>query len=558
MRFRTKIQMALAAAVLLVTSPALYAQAVYGSIFGTVTDATGAVIPNATVTVTDTAKGTSVTVQSNGSGEFTVEHLIPDAYDVRVVMNGFKSYQTTGLRVDADTSRKIEATLQTGGSDQTIDVSADMVPQLKTDRADVSTVFEAKEIQDLPVGDRNFTNLQLLLPGAQKLGWSHAASENPQGSQQIQVDGQAFGGVAFELDGTDNQDPILGIIVINPNIDSLAESKITTQNFDAEFGKAVSSVVTAQTKSGTNAFHGSAFDYRQSNANLARDPFSQGPHTQFPGGLKNQFGGSLGGPIFKDKAFFFLDYQGVRQKVGVSELQTVPSALLTSTCLGQSIGPSGIAGCDFSEYLANLPTLTDTSVTPNITYKSGQIFQKNGSPYPGNVIPAAEVSPQAKALLTLLQPYKPNTSGSLGGLKNNFGGGGNGGFNSDQWDVRADYQVSERIHAFGRFSRFTDVLTGKTLFGAAGGSGFGLGGYGGTSQGANDSLALGTDIAVNPKLVTDVRLGYYRYNINTSKYDAGVNLATQLGIPGENLGDPVTSGAPLFNLTEVGGSGVPE
>ena len=124
----------------------------------------------------------------------------------------------------------------------------------------------------LPVGDQNFTNLQLLLPGAQKLGWSHAADENPQGSQQIQVDGQAFGGTAFELDGTDNQDPILGIIVINPAMDAVTETKITTQNYDAELGKAVSAVVTAQTRSGTNHFHGSAYDFRAGNANVARDP----------------------------------------------------------------------------------------------------------------------------------------------------------------------------------------------------------------------------------------------------------------------------------------------
>ncbi len=146
------------------------------------------------------------------------------------------------------------------GSDTgtTVEVNADTQPVLKTDTADVSTVFDQQQVSSLPVGDQNFTNLQLLLPGAQKLGWSHAADENPQGSQQIQVDGQAFGGTAFELDGTDNQDPILGIIVINPAMDAVTETKITTQNFDAELGKAVSAVVTAQTRSGTNQFHGSA------------------------------------------------------------------------------------------------------------------------------------------------------------------------------------------------------------------------------------------------------------------------------------------------------------
>ncbi len=512
-----------------------FGQAVYGSIVGTVTDATGAVIPNATITVTDVAKGTSVSAQSNGSGEFAVDHLIPDTYDVKVAAAGFKGYSTTGLHLFADTAAKIDASLTTGGADQTVEVSADSVPQLKTDRADVSTIFNSREIVDLPIPDRNFTNLQLLLPGAQALGWSHAASEDPQGSKQIEVDGQAFAGVAFQLDGTDNQDPILGIIVINPNADSLSETKITTQNFDAEFGKAVSSVITAQTKSGTNSFHGSAFDYRQSSANQARDPFRQPRSAFFPPGLKNQFGGSIGGPILKNKLFFFGDYQGVRQKVGTAILQTVPTALATSSCLGTT-------GCDFSEYLS----------LPN---KAGVIYQQNGNPYAGNIIPASQVSPQAKNLFKILQAYKPNaTGGPANGLVNNFSQGGTGLFNSDQWDVRGDYTLSERTHAFGRFSRFTDTLTGKTLFGDAGGAGFGIGGFGGTSLGANDSAALGVDVAVNPKLVTDVRLGYYRYNIITSKYDAGTAFATQLGIPGLNTSDPITSGAPGFSISQPDGS----
>ncbi|MEG9438851.1 TonB-dependent receptor [Edaphobacter sp. HDX4] len=526
------------------TSIYTYSQAVYGSIYGTVTDASSAVVPNATVTVTDVSKGTTNEVQSNANGEFTADHLIPDIYDVKVSAAGFHNFQQTGIQVFADTSVKVQIVLTVGAADQTIEVNADSVPLLKTDRADVSTVFGAQEIQNLPIPGRNFTGLQLLLPGAQEMGWSHAASENPQGSKQIMVDGQAFAGVAYELDGTDNQDPILGIIVVNPNLDSLSETKITVQNFDAEFGKAVSSVVTAQTKSGSNKFHGSAFDYRQSAANLAKNPFTQGPlQGKVPQALKNQFGGSIGGPVLKDKVFFFGDYQGVRQKVGTSNTQTVPSSLLVETCLGKQVGPSGIPGCDFSEYAAN--------VTPA---GSGVIYQKSGQPYPGNVIPASQVSTQAKNFFALLEPYKPNNPGTFNGLKNNYSGSGTGGLNSDQWDVRGDYQMNEKVHFFGRFSRFTDTLSGTTMFGDAGGAGFGIGGYGGTSKGANDSVAVGADIAVNAKLVTDVRLGYFRYNIITSKYNQTVPFADQLGIPGMNTGVLATGGAPSFQLAEVGSS----
>jgi hypothetical protein len=535
-----------------------HAQAVYGSVYGTVTDASGAAIPGATITVTDESKGTSVTAKSNESGAYSVEHLIPDAYTVKIEAPGFKANETQHLQVQADTSPKVDAAMTTGGASETVNVNADAIPQLKTDRADVATVFDQRTVSDLPVSGRNFTSLQLLLPGAQQLGWSHAASENPQASQQIQIDGQAFGGTAFELDGTDNQDPILGIIVVNPALDAVTESKIATQNFDAEFGKAVSAVVTAQTKSGTNNFHGSAFDYRRSNANLARNPFTQFPNPAtpnrtgnlIPGGLYSEFGGSIGGPVLKDRAFFFGDYQGQRQRQGISGTQSVPTTLLMNTCLGTQVGASGIAGCDFSQYATQL------AGGPN----NALIYDPaTGQPFPGNVIPAARLSPQALALLRLVQPYAPNTApnGATGttGLAGNYSASGQGIFNADQWDVRGDIQATQRIHAFGRFSRFTDTLTGLTIFGPAGGTGFGLAGFGGTSIGANDSLAAGADMAINATLLTDFRIGYFRYNIGTTKYDQGTNFQTALGIPGSNL-NPITSGAAAFQIEDPGAKGI--
>jgi Carboxypeptidase regulatory-like domain len=548
MRLQTLRALWLPAVLGLVCFPNLCpAQAIYGNIIGTVTDNTGAVVPNATVTVTDETKGTSVTAQSNASGDFSVEHLIPDTYDIKVTASGFKAFLQTGIVVNADTSPKVDAKLEVGGESETVTVSADQVPELKADRADVSAIFSQQTVSELPLSNRNFTSLQLLLPGAQQLGWSHAADENPQGSQQIQIDGQAFGGVAYELDGTDNEDPILGIIVINPPLDAVTEAKIATQNFDAEFGKAVSAVVTVQTKSGSNDFHGSAFDYRQSAANLARDPYTQfAPNpatgTLIPQALFNQFGGSIGGPFKKDRIFFFGDYQGVRQKVGTSALMTVPSPYLISTCLGQSATSTGVPGCDFSQY-------------SNAIAGPGQplIYDPTtGRPFPGQVIPASRLSAPALALLKLLQPYQPNKTGVFGALSSgNYAASGTGLFNYDQWDERVDFQVTQKIHAFERFSRFTDVLSGGTIFGPAGGAGFGINNYGGNSAGANDSLASGADIAVNSSLLTDFRVGYYRYNIITSKYDQGTSFATELGIPGINLGDRFTSGAPGFNIQDV-------
>ena len=562
-RLRSALVLCLiACASLLMDAPAM-AQSVYGSIYGTVTDTSGAAIPGATITVKDVSKGTVVTATSNASGDYSVPHLIPDVYDLSVTAKGFQRFDAKGISVLADTAPRIDPTLQVGGSATTITVNAGQEPELKTDRADVSTVFNQRQMETLPVGDQNFTGMQLLLPGAQLLGWSHAADENPQGSKQIQIDGQAFGGTAFELDGTDNQDPILGIIVINPTTDAVTETKITTQNFDAELGKAVSAVVTAQTRSGTNHFHGDVYDFRTGNANLARDPFTQPPVSgAIPPGLKNRFGASIGGPIIKDKAFFFFNFEGQRQKVGTSATDTLPTNNLVQSCLGNSLGSGsgGIAGCDFSEYadqLGSAGIIYDTT-QPYIGTDGKTHYQ----PFQNNVIPASYLSPQALALLAYLEPYTTNIklggTGSVNGLDSNFHKSGTGLFNGNQWTERVDYALNEKAHAFERFSRFTSTLTGAVMFGAAGGPGFGLGNFGGNSTGANDSLASGMDIAISPTLLTDFRLGYYRYNVIDSKHDQSTEFANTLGIPGINMGTYFTGGSPGFFIGTVpGGSQQP-
>src|SRR5438093_9940096 len=332
-------------------TPPASGQAVFGSIFGTVTDPSGAAVPNAKVTVTSASKATSYTATTNADGNYSVTHLIPDAYNVRAEAAGFKAFEVKNIPVSADAAARVDGQFQVGGTTETVEVTSE-APQLKTDRSDVAIEFNQRYVEDLPVLNRNFTSFELLSPGTQKLvGWSHAATENPQGGQQIFVNGQHFSGTGFELDGTDNQDPILGIIVVNPNLEAIQESKIALQNYDAEFGKAVAGLVTVQTKSGTNDVHGSGFYFRRTDALAARDPFTQfqkDPITGrfIPPARWQQFGGTLGGPIIKNKLFFFGDYQGTRQKVGITNLLTIPTAKVLSTCR-QTTG-----NCDLSEYRA--------------------------------------------------------------------------------------------------------------------------------------------------------------------------------------------------------------
>src|SRR5216684_2922269 len=318
-------------------------QAVYGGIIGTVTDPQGNAVAGAKITVTSITKNTSDETTTNESGNFSVIHLIPDTYRVKIEAAGFKAYNVASVLVQVDTTVRVDGQLQVGEVTQTVEVTGE-VPQLKTDRADVSLDFNSDYVEKLPLVNRNFQSLLLSAPGTQQIGWNHAATENPQGSQQTFVQGQHFSGTGYELDGTDNQDPILGIIIINPNLDSVEEAKITLMNYDAEFGKSIAGLIVASTKSGTNDIHGSAFWFRNSDATQARDPF--GP-TKLPSSKWNQFGGSVGGAIVKNKLFYFGDYQGTRQANGFSQKITIPTAKVLSTCTATV----AVSMCDLSEYL---------------------------------------------------------------------------------------------------------------------------------------------------------------------------------------------------------------
>src|SRR5271166_1643329 len=533
--------------------PSAMGQAVYGSILGTVTDPSGAAVSGAKVTVTSQTKNTSETATTNESGNYDVTHLIPDVYTVRIEGSGFKVLEYKDIQVSADASAHNDAQLSVGVVTETVTVSGD-VEQLKTDRSDVSIIFNERYVSELPILNRNFTNFELLSPGTQKLvGWSHAATENPQGGQQIFVNGQHFSGTAFELDGTDNQDPILGIIVVNPNIDAIQESKIALQNYDAEVGKAVAGVVTVQTKSGTNEIHGSGFyDYRGSDQQ-ARDPFTQSAAAGVPNATYKDFGVAAGGPIIKDKLFIFGDYQGIREVSGVTNQLTVPTALVTSTC--NPSNPSGF--CDLSQYLNNVngggQIYNPNSYVvgpgcPN-TPKGMMTAALTGScraPFVGNLIPNTMISQQAYKILqalpapTITDPKNPNF------LSNNYDSSGSGSFHQNAMDVRVDYAAPHGYQVFGRFSLDYFSLSGKGSLGTLGGSGTGPGGLNGSSVVHNYSLASGFTKAIGTDLLTDFRFGYFKYNPQTAYSDANVQGANNLGIPGLNLGTPSTGGLPSF------------
>jgi len=511
------------------------AQAVYGSIFGTVTDNTGAVIPNAKITITDVSKGTSVSTQSNTTGDYRVDHLIPDTYTVTVDAPNFQNSAVSNVIVYADTAPKVDVQLQVGSTTATVQVTT-ALPVLQTDRADVSTILNSRAVEDLPNLGRNFTAFELLTPGTTYIGWNVGQSTNPQESQQIEVNGQLPFATGYELDGTDNQEPIQGVEVINPNLDAVSEMKVTSQNYDAEFGKAVGGLVTAQTKSGSNAIHGSVFDFRRSDATQARDPFNQIAPTPLPSFLHNQFGGSIGGPIKKDKLFFFGDYQGLRERTGTTIETTVPTALAHTSCTSGGT-------CDLSDYLNT--TLGGSSALQAYDPESNPGGATGRTAFTGNMIPVGRLSAPAVKLISEM----PMPNFNNGNIFDNYAASGSGGFNTDQFDVRVDDQISQNFHSFGRYTRFNSSLSGAPVFGAAGGPGFGLDNIAGNDTALDQNVAAGGDYALSPKWLTDFRFGWFRVYLNDQGPGYNQPLGTQLGVTGVNQGDiNLTGGLPQFNI----------
>ena len=536
-------------------------QAVYGNLVGTVTDPQGNAVAGAKVTLTNTAKGTLEEATTNESGNFSVTHLIPDTYKVHIEAPGFKAYDITSVRVDADTSVRADAVLQVGAVTQTIEVTGE-IPQLQTDKTDVATIFSTQQVESVPIFNRNFTTFQLLSPGAQIQGWGHAASENPQGSRQILTNGQHFAGTGFELDGTDNQDPILGIIVINPNLDSINEVKITSQDYDAEFGKAIGAIVTSQTKSGTNELHGTLFDFERSNSNYASDPFTQTPSKiaagqhQVPSGNWNQFGGTVGGPILKNKLFFFADYQGQRAHVGGTASARIPTQAERSgnlSTLGQNIFDPYLTTDAAHKILAkdanNQPIPTTAAErggqTPTDPCPAGFFCGQ----FPGNIIPAERLSLAAQNLLALL----PTGQTLSDPTANNFSGSGSNVLNADNFDVRSDYVLNSKTQVFGRYSYQKFLRSGPGLFGEiAGGPPLPVdsgGQFAGTSKVRNQSLATGFDYTFSPTLLTDVRFGYMRYHVQVAPGGVGTSPAQDAGAIGLNVDTLYTTGMPYFHVT---------
>src|SRR5579871_869483 len=320
----------------LLAAVSLSAQTFRGTILGTVTDPSGAVVSGAKVTVKNTGTGLERSTETSGDGSYSVPELPIGSYDVTVTQSGFQTFVAKGVTVDVATERRVDASLKTGEVSTKVEVSADQLPMVETTTNDLGGVLTAETVENMPVNGRDYTKLIYLNPGV--AGSPDQISDSPGSFGEFSMNGARGRSNNYLLDGTDMNDGYRNDPAINeagvfgtPStilpIDAVAEVRVLS-NFLPEYGRNAGAVVNIVTKSGTNQFHGTAAEYLRNDALDARNFFNDAiggvipPKTAFH---NNQFGGSLGGPIVKDKTFFFADYEGQRESGGLNSVSCVPS-----------------------------------------------------------------------------------------------------------------------------------------------------------------------------------------------------------------------------------------
>ena len=331
--------------------PHLVGQVNTGDVLGTVTDVSGAVIPDATVAIRNTAMGVSRTVQTGKTGDYSFSLLQAGIYEVTIEAKRFKTFVTRDLNLSAGDRVRVDGKMEIGMASESTSVSAEATPALQTDSSTIGTLIATKSVADLPLNGRNLTNLVQLSAGVTEGASNALGGGTRRQDRRLTSAFSANGQNDFlnnnMIDGMDNNERYFGTIVVRPSIDAVQEVNVSTNLYPAEVSRTEGGVANVITKSGTNAFHGSLFEYLRNDAFDARNYFATTGRK--PELRQNQFGGSIGGPIRKDKTFFFGDYEGFRQVWAQNTYtSTVPTAaqesLVAATAAGQTIPRGFFAG----------------------------------------------------------------------------------------------------------------------------------------------------------------------------------------------------------------------
>ena len=510
---------------------------------GTVTDSSGAVVPDVRVTLTSAETGARREAVTNEAGVYQFPLLQPGGYSLAVQKEGFKQVTQEGIQLQLNQVARIDFTLSPGAVSETVDVKA-TAPLLEASTSSVGQVIETKAVSDLPLNGRNFAQLAILGPGVTGVGYSASGTigsgtrpDDMRPGTELFSNGNREQSNNFMLDGVDNNFRRNGLITLRPSVEAVREFKIQTNLFEAEQGRNPGATINVITKSGTNQYHGTAYEFLR-NADLDARNFFAKPGAPKPPFEQNQFGGSFGGPIKHDKLFIFADYEGYRKRQGTfASVNTVPTAAMRNG--------------DFS---ALKPIYNPFTVRPAPGTASGY----TRDPFPGNIIPKSLFDPVTSRLI---QAYPaPDTTA----LVNNQITNPLQRQSWDQGDIRADYNVGANNTLFGRFSQQNTLTLPPSTFGLSTIPGLstpvGLGNsttYAGTNTlVAHHAVIAGTHV-FSPTFILDARFGYGRFNLHALKdgASAGANLGEKLGVHNANQG-PFSYGLPIFspsNYTGIGG-----
>jgi hypothetical protein len=506
------------------------AQVLYGSLVGNVTDETRGAVPGATVTITHTETGTSRETVSDSTGAYRFTAVQPGTYTVTVKVDGFRTFTRQDVAVTLNSVARVDVALQVGQLSESVTVSADR-PVLQTDRAEVRSELKSTELVNLPVSiNRNYQYLFRVLPGFTPPAEAHSVPSNPSRALVFNVNGASRSSNNIRIDGVSTTNVWLPhVAAYVPALESLETVNVVTSSFDAEQGLAGGSAINAQIKSGTNNFHGSAFEYHTNEDLRTRNYFA--PADTPKGEWKyNQYGGTLGGPISRNKLFFFASYEGTRDEQTLNRTLSVPTAALRRG---------------------------DLSAAPNPIYDpfTGNPNGSGRTAFAGNIIPDNRIDPTARRLLALLPlPNLPTTAET-----NNYFA--QAPFILNRWtlDTKLNWVANSKLNVFGRFSVldfFTENGTnfGHELQGQALGSSNPGTGYGNTYN-----VSGGATYTITTNLLLDAHVGFVRMNSNVAQSDIATNKGLDLlGLPGTNGPNAYEGGMPLFDLDTFADIGTTE
>ena len=500
----------LAAVVVLALTPAAWGQNVYGSITGTVTDTSGAAISEATVTLTNLDKGEKRTIESDSSGNYTLVNILPGRYKLEGERSGFKKFVREPIVVQIESGLRVDISLQVGAQSETVEVTSE-TPLLQSETQSLGEVIEQRSVTELPLNGRNPLALVGLVPGVVQQGTPSAGNSsagNPVGANPFALgDFQVGGGMAGQsqilIDGVPTNGAYLNVVTVIPTQDAIEEFKVQTNNLGPEYGRFAGGVINLSTKSGTNTFHGSAYEFIRNKVLNANDFFANRGGTKRPPFTQNQFGANVGGPVFKNKLFFFSSYEGFRQRKGSILTTWVPTA-------AERAGDFSQIGSTNTTSVLNIYDPTTSGAGTNPACTSGLTCR---TAFPGNVIPANRIDPTAQALLSYF-PMPNQTGNPAGNFVTSYSTGGN----VDQYNERIDYAMSSRQRIFGRYTQshilslpdapFPDICKDRC-----------------TEDTKAKQISLGDTIVFSSKTILDLHLGYTRYIYLRTPSSQGIDLS---------------------------------